>query len=85
MKLIIDIQEDRYRQIKDLPNAFNSDICKAIRNGIPYDGRPKGELIQSLTELCNEYCKNCPITDVPNECTDCICTHIRGIIKGGAV
>ena len=49
------------------------------------DSVPTVGLIQSLTELCNEYCKNCPVTDVANECTDCICTHIRGIIKGGAV
>lgn len=39
MQIVIDIPEDRYRQIKDMPNAFGSDICKAIRNGIPL---PKG-------------------------------------------
>lgn len=39
MRLVIDIKEDRYRQIKDMPNAFNSDICQAIRNGTPL---PKG-------------------------------------------
>ena len=37
-------------------------------------------IIRSLTELCNEYCKNCSVADNSNECTDCICTHIRGII-----
>jgi len=39
VQIVIDIPEDRYRQIKDMPNAFGSDICKAIRNGIPL---PKG-------------------------------------------
>lgn len=44
--------------------------------------RPQDKLIHSLTELCNRYCENCPITYAPNDCTDCICTHIRGIIGG---
>lgn len=50
MQIVIDIPEDRYRQIKDLPNAFNSDICKAIRNGIPLP-KGHGELIDKDTVL----------------------------------
>ncbi len=33
MKIVIDIPDDKYRQIKDFPSAFDSSICKAIRNG----------------------------------------------------
>lgn len=43
--------------------------------------RPQENLISQLTELYSEYCKNCLVTD-DNECTDCIITHIRGIIGG---
>lgn len=46
--------------------------------------RPQDNLIQPLTDLCDRYCKFCPITGGPNstDCTDCICTHIRGIMRG---
>ena len=54
MKLIIDIPDDRYRQIKDMPNAFGSDICKAIRNGIPYDEKPFKEE-QQVQSLISKY------------------------------
>ncbi len=50
-------------------------------NRIRNEKRPQGDLIKPLTELCDRYCKNCPITYAPNDCTDCICTHIRGIIN----
>lgn len=45
--------------------------------------RSQDNLIKPLTELCDSYCGNCPVTGGkpnPNDCTDCICTHIRGII-----
>ena len=57
MKLIIDIPEDRYRQIKNMPNAFGSDICKAIRNGTPYEERPQGDLISR--EVLKEVISTC--------------------------
>lgn len=43
----------------------------------------QGDLIKPLTELCDRYCKFCPIIGAPNgnDCTDCICTHIREIIN----
>lgn len=46
-----------------------------------FEEKSQDNLIQSLTELCNKYCKNCPIPDVPDDCHDCICTHIREIIE----
>ena len=54
-----------------------SDLIKAYE-------RPQDNLIQSLTELCDRYCKFCPVTGGPNgtDCTDCICTHIRRIMRG---
>lgn len=65
MKLIIDIPEDRYRQIKDLPNAFNSDICKAIRNGIPLpEGHGRlGDLDELENRISNFVEHDARITD----------------------
>lgn len=64
--------------------VYNIDNAPTVVNVKLTSEKPQGDLILSLTELCNRYCKNCPITNVSNECTDCICTHIRGITKGGA-
>ena len=90
MKLIIDIPDDVYNKITEIYNSYEElhtreNLYQTIVNGTPYEERPQDNLIQSLTELCNRYCENCPITGVPNNgCTDCICLHIRGIMKGGA-
>lgn len=86
MKLIIDVPYEAYYAFKlELGKGTLNALGEIIANGTSYEERPAGELIQSLTELCNRYCENCPITtNIPNECTDCICTHIRGIMKGGA-
>ena len=86
MKLIIDIPEDVYNKILEIYNSCEElhtreNLYQTIANGTPYEERPQDNLIQSLTELCNKYCKNCPITYAPNDCTDCICTHIRGIMN----
>ena len=51
-----------------------------IKNKLDYS-RPQESLINPLKELCSEYCLNCLVTD-DNECTDCLITHIRGIIGG---
>lgn len=59
MKLIVDIPEDRYKQIKDMPNAFGSDICKAVRNGTPYEERPQGK------------CRTCRHRDPEDKKCDC--------------
>lgn len=39
MKLIIDIRDEKYRHITEMPNVYGSEICEVIRNGIPL---PKG-------------------------------------------
>lgn len=79
MKLIIDVPEDRYRQIKELPNAFNSDICKVIRNGIPYEERPQGEWkLHGMIYYCSECGHEC------GESGDNFCGNCGVKMKGGA-
>lgn len=129
MKLIIDIPNEYFEQIKNSTegSTAESEAVHAIRNGIPYEElsheqeciieelenicinneyvldllaklknkeTPKGNLIQSLTELCNKYCKNCPVTGEADDCTDCLIIHklpvrcivhlvqLRGIMDG---
>ena len=48
MKLIIDIYEDDYKQLKDYPSVWNSHYERIIANGTPYN--PTGDLI-SRSEL----------------------------------
>lgn len=60
MKIVIDIPEDNYNAIKDMPNAYDSDICKAIRNGIPYEERAQGKWILVKVNLKFIYkCSEC--------------------------
>lgn len=85
MKLIIDIPEEGFNACKlwvEMGTATWQDTF--IAKGVPYEERPQDDLIHSLTELCNRYCKNCLVIGEipnPNDCTDCICTHIRGIMN----
>lgn len=85
MKLIIDIEKDYYEIIKyKVEHGDDYKPYSLIANGIPYEERPQGDLLQPLTELCDGYCKTCPVMGEkpdPNDCTDCIVTHIRGIIN----
>ena len=37
MKLIIDIPEEEYERIKDIPNDYKLLIHKAVTNGTPFD------------------------------------------------
>jgi len=69
-----DIHSDVYLGKKTI-NTYLDEILE-----IHKAERTQGNLISPLTELCNRYCKNCPVPDKSNDCTDCICTHIRGII-----
>lgn len=59
-------------------NEYVLDLLAKLKN----KETPEGNLIQSLTELCNKYCENCPVTYAPNDCTDCLITHIRRIMNG---
>lgn len=55
MKLIIDIREEKYRHITEMPNVYGSEICEVIRNGTPYEDRPQGEWEKcSLGFDCNK-------------------------------
>lgn len=65
-------------RLEYLPNYAGLESVEMVRAS-----RPQGDLIKPLTELCDRYCKFCPITGTPdgNDCTDCICTHIRRIIE----
>ncbi len=58
-------------------NEYALDLLAKLKN----KETPKGNLIQSLTELCNRYCENCPVIGEADDCTDCICLHIRGIME----
>lgn len=81
MKRIIELSENDYKALKE--DGIQNHITLAntiIANSLPYEEKLQDNLIHSLTELCNKYCKNCPVTYAPNDCTDCIITHIRGII-----
>lgn len=69
------------KEVKDAPTVKTyCYFCGQTEHG-QIEERPPVNLIDLLTEICGEYCKNCPIIDEDgNECTDCIITHIRGII-----
>jgi len=80
MKLIIDIPEERYKEIVDeqwLPNRLG--IEKAIANGIPLDGVLQ-EIRQEITNLVKTY----PFTDhmdayvKEDEVLEIIDKHIKG-------
>lgn len=80
------IKENLYQTIvngKPYEEQVDLNEVKAIAEKAEQE-RPQGDLIHSLTELCNRYCKNCPVigeTPNLNDCSDCICTHIRGIMN----
>lgn len=64
--------------------VYLPDEYEALDLAIKALERPQGNLIKPLTELCDRYCKNCPVTGGEpngNDCTDCIVTHIRGIMN----
>lgn len=72
--------------IKERPSmgVYLPDEYEALELAIKALGRPQGNLIKPLTELCDRYCENCPVTGGqpnPNDCKDCIVTHIRGIMN----
>lgn len=77
--------------IDNAPTVDISETISKFRNTAYQNGfttglnkRPQSDLIKPLTALCDRYCKFCPVTGGPNgtDCTDCICTHIRGIMRG---
>jgi len=43
MKLIIDISEEEYKSILSYVQVYNSHYADMIRNGKPYEEKPKGE------------------------------------------
>ena len=58
MKLIIDIEKDYYEIIKyNVEHGEQHRLFKAVANGIPYEERPKGDLIKAF-ELLKAHCKN---------------------------
>ena len=54
MKLIIDIPEEEYERIKDIPNDYKLLIHKAVANGTPLDD-VKAEIEEMPTDYCGGY------------------------------
>ena len=81
MKLIIDIPEEEYERIKDIPNDYKLLIHKAVANGTPLDD-VKAEM-ESLIDW-----HDCPIEldngndswycQAVNQCLEIIDKHISG-------
>lgn len=71
MKLIIDIPDKDYEFIKDIQTlvigsrgnckTLQYNVITAIKNGVPYEERPKGEWIMNKTSKRgrNYTCTNC--------------------------
>lgn len=60
MKIVIDIDEEKYEWIKkNNPNADINSIVGAVANGTPYEERPHGE------------CKSCRHRDPEDKKCDC--------------
>ena len=56
MKLIIDIPEEEYERIKDIPNDYKLLIHKAVANGTPFDS-----VIEDIkAELTKDYVDDNP-------------------------
>lgn len=43
IKLLVEIDENKYKQITEMPNTYASEVCEVIRNGTPYN--PTGDCI----------------------------------------
>lgn len=82
MKLIIDIPDEDYKFIKDLQSliigsrgnckTIQKNVINAIKNGIPYEERPQGDInsaIKTIKAVCkdNNICTTCPMNGNCNE------------------
>ena len=63
MKIVIDIDDEYFEQIKNHTEGTTaeSEAVNAIRNGTPYEEKPKGEWIMQRHDLdgCFYTCSNC--------------------------
>ena len=49
IKLVVEIDEEKYRLIKSMPNVYASkEVCEAIRNGTPYN--PTGKWYEYISK-----------------------------------
>ena len=57
VKLLIEIDEEKYRHITTMPNVYGSEVCNVIRNGIPItdDIISRNRAITMLNEAQVEY------------------------------
>lgn len=66
MQIVIDIPDEDYKRIKDMPDAFNSltsRAYKSIKNGTSLpEGHGRLIDVDGLKEYINgcEFCNNCP-------------------------
>ena len=59
MKLVIDIPEDHYEMIQNIPNYISADATQLIRDGIPLPKEDKDKLLIYLTEQINHDVTHC--------------------------
>ena len=83
MKLIIDIPEEDYRYIKELQSlviargtckTIQREVINAIKNGTPYEERPKGKWVKKPHVYGVDYCSECDFElkiDDTNFCPNC--------------
>ena len=71
MRLLIDIPDNEYQFIKDLQSliiggrgncrTIQRDVINAIKNGTPYEDRPKGKWIEERDKRGHLITRKCPI------------------------
>lgn len=72
MKIVIDIPDEDYKRIKDMPDAFNSltsRAYKSIKNGTPLP-KGHGRLIEADEVSKGKFHFEC-------ECDCAVCSHSR--------
>ena len=89
MKLLIDIDDEYFVQIKNDTVGSMARAVYAIRNGVPYDERPQGEWILQYRDCGDEYytCSICErAIEVENGLSlkDFPYCHCGAKMKGGA-